>query len=197
MASSQFANPLSAEINTIRGHWAWVLTGGILLMLLGAVCIISDVAATFATVLLFGWLLLFSGIVALVQAFRVKSWNGFFLYLLSALFRGFTGYLIIRYPLSGAVGITLGLASFFIVGGLFRTVGSVMLKLPRWGWSVFSGVVSIVLGIMLLAQLPVSSVWFIGFAIGLDLILEGASLIGLATAIRSLPQRVTYLDKAA
>ena len=197
MASSQFANPLSAGIDSIRNHSGWILTAGILLILLGAACIVSDVATTFATVLLFGWVLLFSGVIALVNAFRVKSWSGFFLYLLSALFRGFTGYLIIRYPIAGAVGATLALASFFIVGGLFRTVGATMMKLPRWGWSAFSGVVSVVLGIMLLAQMPLSSIWFIGFAIGIDLILEGASLIGFAAAIRSVPRSVTYLDRAA
>jgi uncharacterized membrane protein HdeD (DUF308 family) len=40
---------------------------------------------------------------------------------------------------------------------------------------------------MLLTSLPVSSVWFLGFAIGLDMIFDGASLISLATAIHTLP----------
>jgi uncharacterized membrane protein HdeD (DUF308 family) len=118
--------------------------------------------------------------------------SGFFLYLLSALFRGFTGDLLIRYPLAGAASLTLILASFFVVGGLFRAIGAGMMKFPRWGWSVFSGVVSLVLGIMLLAQMPVSSVWFIGFAIGVDLIVDGASLIGFATAINTLPKPNAY-----
>jgi len=48
---------------------------------------------------------------------------------------------------------------------------------------------------MLLAQMPVSSVWFIGFAIGVDLICDGASLIGFATAIHSLPHLA--LERAA
>src|ERR1700757_4208478 len=104
------------------------------------------------------FLALGSGIVALVHAFRTMTWGGFLLSLLSALFRGFTGYLLIRYPLAGAASLTLILASFLIVGGLFRAIGAGMLKFPRWGWSVFSGIVSLGLGIMLLAQMPVSSV---------------------------------------
>ena len=59
--------------------WGWFLGLGILLMLLGAICIIGDVTATFATVLVFGWLLLISGIVALVHAFGTRNWSGFFL----------------------------------------------------------------------------------------------------------------------
>jgi uncharacterized membrane protein HdeD (DUF308 family) len=188
MSAKQFTySPVAAGIHEISSSWRWFLALGILFIILGAVCVIGDVSATFATVLVFGWVLLFSGILALVHAFRTHTWQGFLLSLLSALLRGFTGYLLIRYPLAGAASLTLILASFFIVGGLFRAIGSGMLKLPRWGWSVLSGIVSVVLGIMLLVQMPVSSLWFIGFAIGVDLIVDGASLIGFATALHSLP----------
>lgn len=185
-------NPLTAGMQEIRKSWGWFLALGIMFIILGAVCVIGDVSATFATILVFGWMLLFSGIFALVHAFRTHTWSGFFLYLFSALFRGFTGYLLIRYPVLGAASITLILASFFIVGGLFRAIGAGMMRFPRWGWSVFSGLVSVVLGVMLLAQWPVSSIWFIGFAVGVDLIVEGASLIGFATAINTLPKPKAY-----
>ncbi len=179
-------NPFTAGLEEIRNSWGWFLALGILLISLGAICITGDVTATFTTVLVFGWLLLISGIFALVQAFRTRNWSGFFLHLLSALFRGFTGYLLIRYPLAGAASLTFVLASFFVVGGLFRAIGAGMVKFPRWGWSVFSGIVSVVLGVMLLAQMPLSSIWFIGFAIGVDLIVDGASLIGFGTAIHQI-----------
>jgi uncharacterized membrane protein HdeD (DUF308 family) len=189
MSTNEFEqNPLMAGLEEIRNSWGWFLALGILLMILGTVCILGDVTATFATVLAFGWLLVLSAIVALVQAFRTMTWPGFLMYLLSAVFRGFTGYLLIRYPLAGAASLTLILASFFVVGGIFRAAGAGVLKFPRWGWSVFSGVVSVALGIMLLAQWPVSSVWFIGLAIGVDLIADGASLVGFATAINTLPK---------
>jgi uncharacterized membrane protein HdeD (DUF308 family) len=84
------------------------------------------------------------------------------------------------------------LASFFVVGGTFRAIGAARMKFPRWGWSVFSGLVSIGLGVILLAQMPVSSIWFVGFAIGVDLIVDGASLIGFATAIHTLPKAKAY-----
>jgi uncharacterized membrane protein HdeD (DUF308 family) len=59
----------------------------------GIVCILGDVVATLTTVLVFGWMLLFSGVLALVHAVQVRTWSGSFLYLLNALLRGFTGYL--------------------------------------------------------------------------------------------------------
>jgi uncharacterized membrane protein HdeD (DUF308 family) len=189
MSSNPFSeNPIVAGINEIRRSWGWFLVLGILLMILGAICVVGNMTATFATVLVLGWLLLISGVFALIHALQVRNWSGFLLFFLSALLRGFTGYLLIRYPAAGAVGLTLILASFFVVGGLFRATGAAVLKFPRWGWATFSGVVSLVLGIMLLVQMPVSSVWFIGFAIGVDMIFDGASLIGFATAIHSLPK---------
>lgn len=191
------ANPFLASIEEVRHSWGWFLGIGIVLMLLGVVCIAGDVTATFATILFFGWLLLFGGVIALVHAFTVRTWSGFFLSLLTALFRGFTGYLLIRYPAAGAVSLTLILASFLIISGLFRAIGSGMLKFPRWGWSVFSGLISVLLGVLLLAQMPVSSVWFIGFAIGVDMLCDGASLIAFATAIHRLPSLYNIQPKAA
>ena len=188
MSAKAFSfGPLASSIEEVRSSWGWFLTLGVLYVLLGAVCVIGDVSATFATVLIFGWILLFSGVFALAHAFWTHTWRGFLLSLLSALLRGFTGYLLIRYPLAGAAGLTMVLASFFIVGGVFRAIGAGSLKLPQWGWSVFSGGLSVVLGTILLLQMPASSVWFIGFAIGIDLIFDGVSLITFAGAVHSLP----------
>lgn len=180
-------NPLIAGMEEVRRSWGWFLALGILLTLLGVACIAFDVTATFTTVLVFGWMLLIGGIFAFVQAFTTGTWSGFFIYLLSALLRGVTGYLLIRYPHIGAESLTIVLASFFIVGGLFRAIGFAMAKFPRWGWAVFSGIVSVVLGVMLLVQFPTSSIWFIGFAIGVDLVFDGVAVGSFATAIHSLP----------
>ena len=131
----------------------------------------------------------------LVNAFRAFSWHGFFLFLLNAIIRGVTGYLLLRHPDAGAAGVTLLLASLFIVAGLFRAVGAGLMRFPKWAWMVFSGTVSVVLGISILVSWPSVTTYFIGLAIGIDLIFDGASLIGFATAIRSLPK--LELRKAA
>lgn len=184
--SKSIAASIAAGLEEIHSSWGWFVALGIAFIVLGAVGIIYDVAATLATVLAFGWLLVVGAVASLIQAFRVRNWSGFFLYLLSALLRGFTGYLLIRYPLTGAVSLTLVLASFFIVGGTFRAIGAGALQFPQWGWAAVSGIVSIALGVMLLMQLPVSSLWFIGFAIGIEFIFDGASFIALGTAVRQV-----------
>jgi uncharacterized membrane protein HdeD (DUF308 family) len=189
-------NPLAAGIEKVRRSWGWFLALGILLVILGVVCIAFDVSATFATVYVFGWLLLIGGVIALVQSFTTGTWSGFFIFLLTALFRGFTGYLLVRYPVVGAESLTLILASFLIVSGIFRAVGSTVIKFPRWGWALTAGIIAALLGIMLLVQMPVSAVWFIGFALGVDLIVDGAAMVGFATAIHGLPKERAYTAAA-
>jgi len=185
-------DPADAGIEKIRESWGWFLVLGIALAVLGVCCVAFDVTATFATVLVFGWLLLISAVFQLVHAFRTGTWSGTLLNLLSALFRGFTGFLLIRHPVMGAEALAVMLASFFIVGGLFRAIAPAMLKFPRWGWVVFSGVITAVLGFLVLAQMPVSGIWFIGFAIGLDLIFDGIATIGFAAAIYHLPKPAVF-----
>ena len=190
--SEPIYNPLIAGIEEIRASWGWFMALGILFIILGVACIAFDVTATFTTVLVFGCILLVSGVFTLIHSFTTGTWSGFFMYLLSALFRGVTGYFLIRYPLLGAESLTMLLASFFIVGGLFRAIGSGMAKYPRWGWGVFSGLVSVVLGFFLFVQIPISGIWFIGFAIGVELIVDGAAVASFASAIHSSATQSAY-----
>jgi uncharacterized membrane protein HdeD (DUF308 family) len=186
------SDPASAGIEKARESWGWFLALGIALVVLGVSCVAFNVIATVTTVLVFGWLLLVSGVFQLGYAFQIRTWSGTLLNLLSALFRGFTGFLLIRYPLMGAEALTVVLAAFLIVTGLFRAIASPMLKFPRWGWAVFSGAITAVLGFILLAQMPVSGIWFIGFAIGVDLIFDGIATLWLATAVHHLPKPAAF-----
>lgn len=113
---------------------------------------------------------------------------GFLIYLLNAILRCVIGYLLIRHPDAGAEGVTMVLAALFIVGGLFRVVGASAVQFPRWGWTVFSVLVAIALGVYLLATWRSAGTHFIVIAICVDLILDGGSLVGFAGAIHSLPE---------
>src|SRR5271169_5547744 len=180
----------AAGLEQVRKSWGWFFVFGILLMILGITCVGKAQTATTFSILVLGWVLAISGVVWLANSFYAFSWHGFFLYLLNAIIRGVTGYLLIRHPDAGAEGVTMLLAALFIVGGLFRGVGASVIQFPRWGWTVFSGLVSFALGVYLLATWPSASTYFVGIVIGIDLIFDGASLVGFAGALRSLPQLV-------
>jgi len=185
----------AAGLNQVRKSWGWFFVFGILLMILGMVCVGKAQTTTMFSILVLGWVLAISGVFWLVNAFRAFNWHGFFMFLLNGIIRGITGYLLLRHPDAGAAGVTMVLASLFIVAGLFRAVGASLIHFPRWGWTVVSGIVSLGLGVLLLASWPVASTYFIGMVIGIDLIFDGAALIGFAVAIRSLPE--VQLSRAA
>ena len=184
---SNISDLFVAGLEEVRKSWGWFLVFGILLIILGAACVVKAQTATTFSILALGWVLLISGVVWLVSAFQAWSWGGFFVYLLNAIIRGVTGYLLIRHPDAGAEGVTMLLAALFIVGGLFRSAGAGVIQFPRWGWTVFAGLVSVALGVYLLATWSTSSTFFVGIAIGIDLIFDGAALVGFAGAIHSLP----------
>jgi len=165
---------------------SWVILAGIVSLALGAAAVVYDTTATIASVVLFGWLLVFAGVMQSVHAFQVRTWSGFFLYLLDGIIRITVGTLLVLYPGTGAESLTLVLSVYFIVSGLFRAIGSAVLRFPSWGWGVAGGVVSLALGIMLAVQWPASGTWFIGLAVGIDLIVYGWALLMFAAAVKKL-----------
>jgi len=183
-----FSDLFAAGLEQVRRAWGWLLVFGILLMMLGVLCVGKAQTATRFSILALGWILAISGVFWLVSSFLAFNWHGFFLYLLNGIIRAVAGYLLIRHPDAGAAGVTMLLAALFLVGGLFRAAGASVIQFPRWGWTFVAGLVSVVLGIVLLVTWPASSTFFVGLAIGIDLIFDGVALVGFAGAIHSLPK---------
>lgn len=167
-------------------HWGWFLALGIVLVVLGIAAIARSVASTVVSTVFFGWLLLFSGIIEFVNAFMVGKWAGFFLHLLIAILFGITGILMLIRPVISAEAVTFLMSLFFLIGGLYQLVSAILTHLPGWGWQVLNGVVSSILGFLLLAQWPVSGLYAIGLFVGIDLILYGWAWIALALDLRKL-----------
>lgn len=181
------SNVLVREFSQIRRRWGWLLALGVLMVVLGTIAFFLIPAATLGTVLVLGWLLVVSGIVECVQAFRVRGWGGMFLHLIAGILGILIGLLVVTHPVVGALAWTLLFASFFTVIGSLRLVSALYLRFPNWGWAVFDGIVSLGLGILLWAQWPWSGLWFLGLAVGISLVLRGWSYVMLAFAIHNLP----------
>lgn len=115
----------------------------------------------------------------------VGHWAGFFQHLLGAILFGVVGLMMVRRPVVTAEVLTIFMAVFFLVGGLFELVGAAAIGLPGWGWQVADGVITFALGLLVLAEWPASGLWVIGLFIGIDLIFYGAAWIALALGLRS------------
>jgi uncharacterized membrane protein HdeD (DUF308 family) len=157
------------------------------MVILGTIALIIMPAATIGTALVLGWLLVVSGILELVHAFRVRRWGGLFLHLIGGVLGVLIGLLVVTHPVAGAIVWTLLFASFFTVIGLFRLIAAVSLKFPNWGWALFDGIITLGLGILLWVQWPWSGMWFLGLAVGVSLLLRGWSYVMFAIAMHSSP----------
>ena len=167
-------------------YWGWFLAFGIALAALGVIAVVRSVTATILSMLFFGWLLVLASGIEIAQAVMVGHWAGFFHHLLAAILFGIAGLLLVTRPVISAEVLTLFMAMFFLVGGLFQIIGSIAVALPGWGWQVADGLITLVLGLLVLAQWPASGLWVIGLFIGIDLIFYGAAWIALALGLRGM-----------
>lgn len=180
------ATLLAFDLENLRRKWRWFLALGIALIVLGIIALSVMPAATLATVMILGWLLVFSGVVEAAHGFHVRGWGGMFLNRAGGILGVLIGLLIVTHPVAGALAWTLLFASFFTVIGLFRMVAAIRLKFPNWGWAVFDGTITLLLGILLWADWPWSGLWFVGLSVGISLLLRGWSSVMLALAVRTL-----------
>jgi uncharacterized membrane protein HdeD (DUF308 family) len=171
----------------LRDRWAWFLALGVLLIVLGVAAVGYSVAATIVSVELFGGLLMLGGLFQTVHAFMSKRWGGFFIDLLTGILYGVVGVMIVANPGASALALTLAIALFLIVGGIFRIVVAIGIRFQHAGWLLLSGVINLILGILIWQQWPVSGLWVIGLFVGIDMLFNGWSLVMLGLAAKRQP----------
>jgi uncharacterized membrane protein HdeD (DUF308 family) len=116
----------------------------------------------------------------------VGHWAGFFLHLLIAILFGVVGLLMVVRPVITAEALTFLMSVFFLLGGLYQLVAAMWSHLPGWGWQALNGIVAAVMGVLILAQWPVSGLWVIGLFVGIDLIFYGWAWVALALALKKM-----------
>jgi uncharacterized membrane protein HdeD (DUF308 family) len=179
---------LLVGLDEIRGRWGWYLIFGIVLLALGVMAIGQAFATSIASMSILGWLVILSGLVQGLLAFRVRNWSGFFLHLMGGVLEIIVGLLIVAAPVSAALAVTLLLAVYLLVGGMFRMIAVLLLRFPGSGWGVFGGLISFLLGLALWQQWPASGLLFVGTCVGIALLLHGSSWIAFALSLRKLPK---------
>jgi uncharacterized membrane protein HdeD (DUF308 family) len=182
---------LRHELSALRGHWFWFVILGVALVVLGTVALGSAVIASLAAAAAIGVLLLLGGAAEAVGAFWCRGWSGFFLELLSGVLSIVVGLLFLRAPLNALAALTLLLACFLMVGGVFKVVAALAYRFAAWGWSLAGGIIDVILGVMIRQEWPASALWVIGLFVGINLIFRGFNWIALGLALRSLTRPET------
>jgi uncharacterized membrane protein HdeD (DUF308 family) len=176
-----------AVMAAIHEHWGLFLAEGIILVILGMAAIIVPVIATLAATLVIGWLFLISGVVGLVTTFWMKHAPGFWWALLSAVIGIAAGLVLLVWPVSGVLSLTLVLIAFFVIEGIATIMYAIDHRNQlsgRWGWMLASGIVDLILAGIIFAGLPGTAAWALGLLVGINMLFGGTAMIGMALAAR-------------
>ncbi len=176
-----------AVASAIHEHWVMFLIEGIILVILGIIAIVLPPIATIAFTIIIGWIFLVSGILGLITTFWARQAPGFWWALISAIIAIAAGVVLLLWPISGAVSLTLVLIAFFVVEGIASILYAIEHRNQlsgRWGWMLVSGIIDLILAAIIFSGLPGTAVWALGLLVGINMVFGGVALIGMAMAAR-------------
>jgi uncharacterized membrane protein HdeD (DUF308 family) len=177
--------PLGA-LEELHRHWALFLSVGVALMALGIVATLTAGLSTIVAVDFFGWILVIAGAGVTLHAFWAKRWSGFFLQLFSGLLYLVAGWMLATHGELSAIALTLVIAISFVVQGAFRIGAALSTRIDGWDGLLVSGIITLLLGLMIWNEWPLSGVWVIGLFVGIDMFFYGGWLVSLALSVRKL-----------
>jgi len=163
----------------------------VLMIMAGFLAIALPQVAGITVNLLVAWLLVFTGCIHLVFAWYTRS-TGAFLWglLMGILYIFIGGYLLFR-PVAGLASLTLALAIYLFAEGVLELVLSFVLRaMSGSGWLMFDGIITLILGVMILRTWPSSTEWVIGTLVGISMLFSGVSRLMLSLAANSLTSKL-------
>jgi uncharacterized membrane protein HdeD (DUF308 family) len=183
--SSAQASRARIELAPLRSKWGWILALGIVYVIVGFIALGSIVTATAASVFIVGIMMVIAGVAEVINAFQIKTWGKFVLWLILGALYILAGFMTIQNPLLTAAFLTLLLGGTLAISGIMRVILAFSMKEgTTWIWPVLSGAVTLLLGIIILYRWPVSSIYVLGLFLGIDLVIAGASWISVSLGLR-------------
>jgi uncharacterized membrane protein HdeD (DUF308 family) len=176
-----------AFAGAIHEHWGLFLAEGIILVILGIAAIALPPIATLAFTIIIGWVFLISGVVGLFTTFWARHVPGFWWSLISAIIGIAAGVVLLLWPITGTLSLTLVLIAFFVIEGIVSIMYAIEHRnqlTGRWGWMLVSGIIDLILAGIIFAGLPETAVWALGLLVGINMLFGGAALIAMALAAR-------------
>jgi uncharacterized membrane protein HdeD (DUF308 family) len=169
-----------SDITPLRAKWGWIVALGVVYVIAGFIALGSIVMATVASVFVVGCMMIIAGVFELINAFQIKSWGKFLIWALLGVLYIIAGFVTFENPLFAAVLLTLILGASLVASGAVRIFLAFNMKRETpWVWVALSGVITLLLGLLILARWPINSIYILGLFLGIDLIMAGAGWIGL------------------
>lgn len=175
----------SANLAPLRAKWGWIVALGVVYLIAGIIALGSVVTATVVSVFLVGIMMIVAGIGEVIGAFQIKTWGRFLLWVLVGVLYIVAGFVTFENPVLAAALLTFILGISLLASGIIRLFLAFSVKQEQsWIWVALSALITVVLGLMILARWPVSSLYVLGLFLGIDLVMAGAGWIGLGLGLK-------------
>jgi uncharacterized membrane protein HdeD (DUF308 family) len=175
----------SGLLDGIKKNARLAVIVGILMLVCGILAIGSPLVAGMSVTVIVGIMLLVGGIAQCFLAFQAGAFGeGLLIFIMGAL-TAVAGLYLFNQPLAGLASITIFLAAYFVVTGISELVSAFQIRPAEgWGLMLFNGIVTLLLGIMIWRQFPLSGAWALGVLFGLKLVVGGWVLIVVGRGVR-------------
>ncbi len=178
-------------IEGLRQNAGWVTGIGILLLVMGILAIGSPLVTGMAITWTVGIFLILGGASQCLLAFRAGAFGRALLVFLTGLVTLIAGGFMLSQPVAALASITLLLAAYFLATGVLAIIAGLQVRpASGWGWMLANGVITLLLGLMLWKQWPLSGAWAVGVLFGVQLISTGVALLALGSAARGIAKGV-------
>lgn len=175
----------SSTLEPLRAKSGWIVALGVIYVLAGLIAIGSVMMATAVSVLIVGIMMIIAGVAEVISAFQVKTWGRFLFWLLLGALYIVAGFVTFQNPLLAAAVLTLLLGASLVASGIMRLILAFSMRQGTpWGWVALSGVITLLLGLVILSHWPVSGLYVLGLFLGIDLVLAGGAWIGIGLGLR-------------
>jgi len=176
-----------AVLDGMRRASGWSIALGILMIIAGIIAMFAPWEAGLVITLVVGWSAIFNGVAQIVFAFRTHGGWHVGLEVILGIIYIIAGIFLLMHPVGGLLALTLVLASFLLVYGLFALVLAFQLR-PRlgWGWVLFDAIITLLLGLLIWAHWPFNADWVVGTLFGISIFMSGITRLMMSLALRRM-----------
>jgi uncharacterized membrane protein HdeD (DUF308 family) len=187
-------------INEAVGGWVqeakdtagWLVALGVLTAIAGVLAIASPLLSGLSAVVLIGVALAIGGVARTIGAFTARSFGQGTLAFIGGILTFWAGLILAARPGIGLASLTLMLGAYLLIDGISGAVLAFRVRPESgWGFMLFSALIGVILGFLLLREWPLSGAWAIGTLVGISILISGFCMILMGSAARSLAKRIS------
>lgn len=178
-------------LDGIRENASAAVTAGVVLLIAGILSVAAPLAAGLSITIMVGVLLAIGGISECALAFKAGAFGRGLLMFVVGLLMTLAGLYMVMQPAAGLISLTMILVFYLVVTGVFELLIALQVRpADGWGWLMLNAIVTLLLGIMLWRQFPLSGVWAIGVLFGIKMVFSGWALIFIGRNVKQVTEAV-------